>query len=1158
MPGDASGKKYLHREHEKLQMENINNVNPPSQIPVRNIFQKNLAAFKTDYQPSRVNLVPYSQINNGNAKITSFSYTEPKRPMDVIHDHVIQPKTSSGLTGDNSDAKNRYAFQRVQQKPNVFNFARSLKSNEALVNGMYAPNVNRSGHFLKSKPEIFSDSPQTFEFNAVELRKNISVQPVIRPGHTERISTDYMFRNVNHDMKNNGSILNDNRNILPIAGQNEKTSRKVIPVSKSLAIVRANKKVDTPSPHVSATETQAVSQLSNDNIRPVGLSKIFAPQNPAATAAMPKSQAFTKSHSDGIQSILPLKKAKFFSFQRDQVGQQDYTRNISPKASQQSTFGSTNVNINAFKGFQRHSQDAYQNSGQSQYPIAQDLHSQRKYDSLAEGASAIRPPTANIARSYKGFPSSETNSTQTIEPKQSTVSNGKAIYSSSRIQLAKTPLVISEPKTTQVKIKLPSTVTSPLWMSSQHSTGKGNHPFSSRQSTAQSLFIKNPVPDDAMKISQSISQSVSGTYKNSDMSTSQNRPYYLTSKKPYAFKGFTFFPTEKSPAQQTETYSGPKLPPSSLSNAVRYASAHPRTAPSVSKEENHHTRAQNPLISNSLTKTLDAVRAHDTVSSTSISKHYRGTGQASLVNPSSTNIPVDSVSNHEAFYLQNNLRERYNTAEESQFNKRPLETSQRWTSGRLAPAQNTQAFDKSQTVLGLRKSSLFNTTSERSTNGRFARPNTYRNLFMKSNNVSSVSSNASNALNTYISTVATGTTNANTFPEFPSVSRKTGVSQGTGSARNIQVPTRHGSIIEFNSDNSSPLSHFVPSIHRSTVANKVTGYPLNAGVQPQSSDVLKNIMANPTMDRNAGELTQLNTNESYNVLRLRPTSSVVIGRQVVEANKEGGNSEKSSVYAVPTSQSAIYRSASIHKAKSSANPVYLPTIHRSVIKPYGKAKIFNANMGPDVKKNETRIESVSGMDIDLSTVGVSQTLRPTSSFVVGKFVKALEKAKSNFNASQTKGLQNFKPVRFADIAGSASFSNIKASFSTVVSKAALRSIQNISTSTPGMDESFTELPFAMTADSFTVISDLQEDIENDSTVYSTVSINNLGFMQTAVTTDPQLSFTEVSVAPQTTVFSSELEPDPLSQTTPTAESVIPFYEGILIPNTTMLVTMTPD
>ncbi|KAA0723059.1 hypothetical protein E1301_Tti005177 [Triplophysa tibetana] len=211
-------------------------------------------------------------------------------------------------------------------------------------------------------------------------------------------------------------------------------------------------------------------------------------------------------------------------------------------------------------------------------------------------------------------------------------------------------------------------------------------------------------------------------------------------------------------------------------------------------------------------------------------------------------------------------------------------------------------------------------------------------------------------------------------------------------------------------------------------------------------------------------------------------------------------------------------------------------------------------------KNKTTMSvnrSASGMDIDLSAVGLSQTLTPTSSFVVEKF-KASEKAstKENLNASQTNVLQNFKPVWFAEIASSASFSNIKQSFSAVVSKMAIRSFQNTSTSTPGMDESVTELPFAMTADSFTVISDLRENIEND--IQSTVSISNPGFVPTTVTADPKLTFTEGTAAPQTTVYSSELETDMGNQTTPTAESIIPFYEGILIPNTTMLVTMTSD
>lgn len=1083
--------------------------------------------FESDYQASRVNLVPYSQRNNGNAKRTSFSYTEPRRPIGVIHYRASQPKVNSGnnpeLTGDNSHGKNRYALQRVQQNPNALKFTRSQKSTietnsasgiikkEGLVNEMYAPDVYLPGLFSKSESEMYSDSTQPLKFNEAILRSNISVEPVIRSGYAERISADYMYRNlnVNHDMrqKNNGSILYDKRNILPIADQNEKTSRKVISVGKSLAIVRANKKVDTPSPRASSTGTTGISQISNDNIRPVGLSKVFAPQTPAATAAMPTPRAFTKSHSDGIQSILPLKKANLFSYQHDQVGE-DYNRNVSPKASQQSSFESMNVTIKAFKGFQHDSLRAYQNGGHSRDPTVQDLtHSQRKY----EGTSAIRPLAANIAHSYRGFVSAETSGIQTrlsvasIRPKQSSDSDEKAINSSQRIQMAKTPLVIPESETSELKtkIKLPATVTSSLWMSSQHSTGRGNHLISSGRSTAQSLFINNPMPDNTMKISQSISQSVSGTqgiYKNSHMSTSQNRPYYLTSKKPYAFKGFKFFPTEQAPAQQTELYSVPKRPQSSLSNAVRYASAHPLTVLSVSKEEKHLIQAQNPLIPNSLTKThekqfdqdpLDAVRSRDTISSPNTSKYHRVVGQAtkaSLLYPSST-TSTNTGPNNRAFYHQNNPRGGFNDARESQSAKYPLETSRR----------------------------------------------------------------------------TTGTTNANTLPEFPSVYHKMGLSQGT---RNIQLPTRHRNDEtvslrpdKFNSGKNYPLSHFVPSIYRSTVTNKVTGYPLtlNAGVQSHSSDVQENIKARdglfiPTKeikDRNAGELTQINTNE----MRLRPTSGVVIGRRV-KANEEGKKSEKNPVYAVP-----IYRSASIHKGYSSAKPVHLPTIHRSVLKPYGKAKIFYANVGPDLLKNETRMSvnrSASGMDIDLSAVGVSQTLRPTSSFVVGKYVSVLEKniTKSNLNASQANGLHNFQPVRFADIAGSASFSSIKPSSSVVESKAAFRSILNISTSTPGMDESFTELPFAMTIDNFPMSTDLPENIEID--LQSTVTTSIPGFMPTAVTTEPQSSFTEVSAAPQTTVYSSELEPDPGNQTTPTAESIIPFYEEVLIPNTTMLVTMTSD
>lgn len=1157
--GDASGKN-LHIEDEILQLENTNSVNQRSLIPIRSTFQRNLPVFKSDYQASRVNLVPFSQRNNGNAKRTSFSYT------DLIRYHASQPKVKSAsnpeLTGENLHGKNRYSLQIVHQNPNALNFTRSQKSiktnsadvimnKEGLINGMYAPDVYSSGLVSKSKSEMSSDSSQPF--NEADRRRNISVQPAIRSGYAERM---YRNVNVNLDMrqKNNGSILYDNRNILPFTGQNAKMSRKVIPVSKSLVIVRANKKLHTPSPHASSAGITGISQISNDNLRPVGLSKVFASQPPATTAAMPKPQAFTKSHSDGIQSILPLKNAKLFSYQHDQVGQ-DYNRNVFPKASQQRNFESMNVTINAFKGFQhdslRASQDAYQNGGRSRDPIVQDIQSQRKYESI------IRPPAA-IARSYGGFLSDETSAIQT---QLSVASKEKRINSSPRIQMVKTHLIIPEPETTEVKtkIKLPAAVTSSLWTSSQHSTGRGNHLISLGRSTAQSLFINNPLPDNTMEISQSISQSVSGTqgiYKNSDVSSSQNRPYYLTSKKSYAFKGFTFFPTEQAPAQQTELHAGPKHPQSSLSNAFPKASSHPHTVLSILKEEKHFIQAQNPLIPNSLTKTHDKQFDQDPLSTNTL-KHHRVVGQAMKASSSTS---INTGPNNRAFYFQNNPKGGYNAAKESQSDKRPLETSQR-TSERHFPAHNTQAFDKNQTVLSSWKSSLFNTTSDRSTHGMFARPNSYKNLFVKSSDVSSVSAKASSALKTYDSTVATGITNANTSPKFPSVYHKMGLSQGADFIYNIPTRDRNDDTVslrpdKFNSVKNNPLSHVVPSIYRPTVTDKVTGYPftLNAGVQPHSSDVQKNIKARdglviPTKKiKDAGGLTQINTNE----MRVRPRSSVVTGRRV-EANVEGKKSEKNSVYAVPTFQSTIYRSASIHQGNSFAKPVQLPTIHSSVIKPYGITKIFNGKIGQELLKNETRISvnrSSSGMDIDLSAVGVSQTLRPTNSFVVGKYVSVSDKnpSTSNLNAFRANGLQNFKPVRFADIAGSASFSSIKPSSSAVVSKTTFRSILNISTSTPAMDESFTDLPFSITKHNFPMITDLQENIEIDLQSKAT----------TAVTTEPQPSFTEVSEASQTTVYSSELEPDPVNQTTPTAENIIPSYEEALIPNTTMLVTMTSD
>lgn len=1112
--GDTNGKHDLRRQDKVQLWEDIRRVNPPSQNPIIGTIQRNFAPFKSDYQSSRINHAPYNPRNDGNTKKTSFSSVVPSRFADVKYYHTSQANVNSKnnpleLAGVNSDANYRYAFQRVQQKPNALHFTGSQKSDtnaalrptmeESLGTEMHHPSVYTYGLFSKPKSEVHPDSLQPFEFN---LRENISVQPFIRPVYAEKTSTDYVSRNLNVNHNNDGSILYDNRNDAQVTGQNERMSRKVMPVSKSLTIVRGSNKVDAPLSHVFATGTTAI-KVSDDNMKREGFTKVFAPPMVAT--------AFTKPHSDRNHSIIPLIKAQIFSVP---VGQQDYKRIASPITIQQSSFQSKNAKINgtnnASKGFQhdslRATQDGYWNGGRRQNPIVQNVHSQWKYDSLAADRSAITPPVTNIAHSYKGFQSVKTSGVQSQTsvasswPKQNIAYNEKAKSSS--------PKIFSTELRTNIKLPVTS---SSLGMSSLHNTGKGNSWTSLGRSTEQSLFVKNypdpdPMPDNTM--------SAFGSHKNSDMSSSQNRPYYLTPKKPYAFKGFTFFPTMPAPPQQTKMHFDQKHHPSSLSYAVQYASAHPHPALSVPKEVKHLVQPQNPLMSNSYKTTpsvkvqLDAVnnRAYGNVSLTGAAgnKHY----DAPKMMTSSlggTKTSTDLGPHNGAVYPQNNQRGRYKTITESQFDTSQLEMSQRWTLGGLAPSQNTPSLDESRK--GLRKSSQSESTLERSTNGMFARPNTHSSLFIKSSNVNT---NAGNALNARDSTVATGTTITNPLHRFPTVYRKMGSSQSK----------------------NNPISEFIPSIHRSTSPpNKVTGYPLAPNVvQAHKSDEQKNFEANNGLINLAKEIKQDRNNKSYNVMRLGPTSSIVIGRRV-EASKDGKNSNNQNVYAFPTSQSAIYRSAN-----STAKPVYLPTIHRSVIKPFGKDDSLN---------NETALISVnrsaSEMDIDLSAVGVSQTSRPTSSFVVGKS-----------RASKIKGLQNYKPIRFADVAGTASFSGMKQSSVDPIKVA----LKNISSSTPRMEESLKDLSLAKETDNFTVFSDMGNLF--GSAFRNTASVSVPGLVPTAVTTEPQSSFTEVDTAPQSTANSFEPEPNPGNETTPTEDGIIPFDEDILIPNTTMLVTMTSD
>nr|XP_055053723.1 uncharacterized protein LOC129438829 isoform X2 [Misgurnus anguillicaudatus] len=1102
---DTNGKHDLRRQDKVQLWEDIRRVNPPSQNPITGTIQRNFAPFKSDYQSSRINPVPYNQRNDGNTKKTSFSSVVPSRFADVKYYHTSQANVNSKnnpleLTSVNSDAKNRYAFQRLQQKPSALHFTGSQKSDtntalrlameEGLGTGMHHPNVHTYGLFSKPNSEMHP------------------VQQIIRPVYAEKISTDYVSRNLNVNHNNDQSILYDYRNNAQVNGQNERTSRKIMPVSKFLNIVRGNNKVDAPLSHDSSTGTKPT-KVSDDNMKRESFTKVFAPQPSAPMVAT----AFTKSHSDRNHSIIPLIKAQFFSVQ---VGQQDYKRTASPIAIQQSSFESKNTKINgtinASKGFQRDSltatQNGYWNGGSRPNPIVQNFHSQWKYDSLAADVSAITPPVTNIAHSYKGFQSVKTSAVQSQTsvasswPKQNIAYNEKAKYSSPKI-------FSTELKT---NIKLPITSSS-LGMTSRHNTGRGNSWTDLGRSTEQSLFVKNypdPMPDNTV--------SAFDSYKNSDTSSSQNRPYYLTSKKPYAFKGFTSFPTMPAPTQQTEMHFDQKHQPSSLSYAVRYASARPHTAPSVPKEAKHLVQSQNPSMSNRYKTTqsakvqLDAVnnRAYGHVSFTGAAGNKRyDTPKMMTSSLGGTKTSTDLVPHNSAIYPQNNQRGRYKSVTESKFDGSPLEMSQRWTLGGLAPSQNTQSLDESRKVL--QKSSQSESTLEKSTNGRFARPNSYRSLFIKSSNVNSVSTNAGNALNARDSTVATGITNP--LQEFPTVYRKMGLSQSK----------------------NDPISEFVPSIHRSVSSNKVTGYPLtpNSDVQKnfEANNGLFNLAKEMKQDRTMGGLTQLKTNKSYNAMRLGPTSSIVIGRRV-EASQDGKNSDNQNIYGFPTSQSAIYRSASIrsHKANNSAEPVYPSTIHRSVIKPIGKDDFLN-NETASISVNR----SASEMDIDLSAVGVSQTSRPTSSFVVGKS-----------SVSKTKGLHNYKPVRFADVAGTASFSGMKPSSVDPIKVA----LKNISSLTPGLEESLTDLSLAKETDNFTAFSDMGNIF--GSAYRSTASVSVPGLVPTAVTTEPQSSFT----APQTTAYSFEPEPNPGNETTPTADGIIPFDEDILIPNTTMLVTMT--
>lgn len=74
------------------------------------------------------------------------------------------------------------------------------------------------------------------------------------------------------------------------------------------------------------------------------------------------------------------------------------------------------------------------------------------------------------------------------------------------------------------------------------------------------------------------------------------------------------------------------------------------------------------------------------------------------------------------------------------------------------------------------------------------------------------------------------------------------------------------------------------------------------------------------------------------------------------------------------------------------------------MKPSRKANILQANTFSDWR-NET--SQISEIGIDLRAVGVSQASRPTSNFVVGRYIDAFDKTstKSNLNIFQQKQAQ---------------------------------------------------------------------------------------------------------------------------------------------------------
>ncbi|XP_021333442.1 uncharacterized protein [Danio rerio] len=1021
----------------KLQALEVFNIADSSiQKPIKGTLLNNLVQFNSKYQWPRVNSAPYSQKSDGNAKNPSFRLTEPKDPAYVMNyqNKILSSSRnnpvdlSSVKYNKGHDAKTSYAFQTVQQELNPFtgsqwsssdtNLGLRLVKIEGPVDRMHAGNVYRSetfGYQPISKSEMHSGSQQPLRLNEPYLREDISVQPA----HAERISSNYMSRssNANHNMrfKSDANAMFDQ--------SNQNGPRRVMPIIEDLSFLEANQQVHKSSPHVFSAGTAALSQTSLGNVRDSSLSKI--PTVPRLIPLVAK-----RPNSNRGDLIFPLKKLVMFSSEPDQMKHSDSRRVTIPQANPQNSleYGNTKSYTNSYtlKDIQLTSaQNGYQNIGQSYQDVEpiQTRHTQ-KYDEVASGLSVDIPSTTNGVLSYKQFLSDENN----IRSQLSALSKPsmQGTYLTSQIQFPKNTVLFLE---RDKSVNLPDITNDSLMKTSQHSTRHRTDLNPSGQSITHSLFVKkfpvpSLVPGNTIKSAYSVSPSASGTYKDSAVSTDQNHPYYISPKKPYAFKGFV--PTS---LQKSKVHFEQKPITNSLLN-MQYVAAHPSTI-------------QEPLISDQFKKMLfqfeDFKTSQDKQPDPDLTDSFNNRLQLSFKEGGS-NMKYDvqgqaearsgtESSNNGAAFLQKHLKKAY---KELPLEEVQSETSKRWTSA------------------------LHN------------------------------------------------------LSQMPKVGSS--ISRFVGS-------NAHFSTTKFSNNHENPKSEIIQPIYKTPLINKAVAvvHPIHMYKYKEPEAPLnsaKEILGN----RNPAEVTQSDISE--NAMRSSPTSSVVIGKLVEVTEKGKGSGENSyfqNSYSAPFTQSTSYRSTHLKSHKVNR----FSTIYRSTIKQFDPI-------------NET--------NIDFYAIDASQSSSPTSSFVIGRLINTFNNAstKTNPKASSTKtALNSFKPFRFSDIAGSASFTNAKLHSAAITPKevADVTRVSNHSDSTV----------MAEIIDSSSVISTLK--IEDD--VQSPVSFSVSEFLPTAaidISMESRSSFTEEYSPSQTNSQLNHSKVDTHS-----------FYEGTLMPDiTTTSVSVTSD